>query len=234
MPHPRRIGGGLLAAAVAFALPVAFALCTLVASLGPRATAQVNYPLLTGDPHWRGPVSNSAALPATRNSNGDIIETLDTHFLWIWDSTASAWSTSSVRRGNHGESSVPFLLWENISLSTSGVTSTGTHNLLPASSLIDHVDCVVTTTVTGSGVTGLQVGDGSTVDRFLSAGALALTAGSKAIGWNVRRPAYATTDAKGPTQAALAQVVVTAVGGTPTAGAVSCSSFGSTITAPAS
>lgn len=229
MPHPRRIVGGLLAAAVAFAL------CMLAASFGPRAAAQVNYPLLTGDPHWRGPVANSAALPTTRNSNGDIIETLDTHLLWIWDSTAAAWSTSSVRRGTHGESVTPFPpLWEHLVLSTSGVTTTGVGNLLPASSLIDHIDCVVTVTVTGSGVTGLQVGDGTTVDRFLSAGALALTAGSKAVGWNIRRPAYATTDAKGPTQATLAQVVVTAVGGTPTAGAVSCSSFGSTITPPAS
>jgi hypothetical protein len=215
------------------ALPAASLALTLLIVFAYPLPSPAQNPFPAGDPHWSYPVASSANLPAAAVWGvGEAHIDLSTGTVYSW--TGAAWQKSYTRAGLHGESAAPFLLWEHLVLSTSGVTTTGAGNLLPASSLIDHVDCVVTVTVTGSGVTGLQVGDGTTVDRFLSAGALALTAGSKAVGWNVRRPAYATTDAKGPTQAALAQVVVTAVGGTPTAGAVSCSSFGSTITAPAS
>jgi|SRR5579862_304222 len=205
---------------------------SLLLSHDQRATAQVN-PFPAGDPHWSYPVANKAALPAAAVwGAGETHVDLSSSVAYTW--TGLAWQLSYASVGIHGESSVPFRLWENLTLSTSGVTTAGIKNLLPASSILDHVDCVVTTTVTGSGVTALQVGDGTTVDRFISSGALALTAGSHAVGWNIRRPSYATTDAKGPTQATLAQVVVTAVGGTPTAGAVSCSSFGSTVTPPVS
>jgi hypothetical protein len=222
------------------ALLLALAVTAFLAQRPAPAFAQGSlYPLQVGDVHWRAPVAGQSALPSGANAAvtggnalADVRVSQDFFDLFVW--TGTAWKKSYARSGVHGESSTPFLLWEHLTLSTSGVTTTGAGNLLPANSLIDHVDCVTTVTVTGSGVTGLQIGDGTTVDRFASAGALGLTAGSKAVGWNVRRPAYATTDAKGPTQAALAQVVVTAVGGTPTAGAVSCSSFGSTVTPPAS
>jgi hypothetical protein len=223
MPTPKRI--------LWFLAAVALTLAAVLLVTSPQVNAQNPFP--SGDPHWSYPVASSASLPATAVWGvGEVHDDQSTGTVYTW--TGTAWQKSYTRAGLHGESAAPFLLWEHLVLSTSGVTTTGAGNLLPASSLIDHVDCVVTATVSGSGVTGLQVGDGTTVDRFLSAGALALTVGSKAIGWNIRRPAYATTDAKGPTQATLAQVAVTAVGGTPTAGAVSCSSFGSTITAPAS
>lgn len=38
-----------------------------------------------GDVHWKTPVANQAALPATSNQAGDTRVTLDTGMIWVWD-----------------------------------------------------------------------------------------------------------------------------------------------------
>lgn len=190
-------------------------------------------PFPAGAASWGVPVPLTSSLPTTGNFDGSARVALDTHRQWTWNATATAWQPSAQLSDAFGGSHVPFALPELLALSTSGVTTTGTHNLLPAGSILESVDCVVKVTITGSGVTGWEVGDGTTVDRFIST-VSALTAGTSARGWNIRQPAYATTNAKGPIQPTLAQVVVTAVGGTPTAGQIHCSSYGVLVTPPTS
>lgn len=50
--------------------------------------------------HWKSPVANLAALPATGNASGDVRVALDTGFLYEW--TGSAWQQVSGGGGGGG------------------------------------------------------------------------------------------------------------------------------------
>lgn len=43
------------------------------------------------DWHWKRPVANAAALPATGNADGDTRVTLDDHVIHVWDDTPGLW-----------------------------------------------------------------------------------------------------------------------------------------------
>lgn len=53
-----------------------------------------------GDPHWKTPVANSAALPASGNNSGDVRVTLDTGNLWEWN--GSTWIDKTVTASSSG------------------------------------------------------------------------------------------------------------------------------------
>lgn len=223
----------LVAALVSGCLGFAYGIGMIGGALHAQVAGQNStYPLLTGDWHWKAPAANFAALPATCNP-GDAIQETDNGSFWTCSPLGGSWRNGQT--DGAGGSWRGYVGHETITLSTSSVTSPGTTGMLQVPSgsaaVIDGVACRVTVAVTGA--TGLQVGDGTTVDRFCSSGALALTAGSTAVCLNFLQPVYATTNAKGSVQASTAQVVITATGGTATAGAVECSSFEHSITPPA-
>ena len=115
-------------------------------------------------------------------------------------------------------------------LSTIGTTSDTTIDL-PANSIITTVVVRVTTTISGGGVTSIDIGDPTTASRFITA--MALTSGTTGVGLNHWKGGV-TTDATGPTQISTAKVRVTANGGTPSAGVVRITIFYTSLTAPTS
>lgn len=52
-------------------------------------------PLAAGSEWQKDPVANSASLPTTGNSDGDVRETLDTNKLYCWNATSSTWVPAS-------------------------------------------------------------------------------------------------------------------------------------------
>jgi hypothetical protein len=117
---------------------------------------------------------------------------------------------------------------ELITLSTGGATTDSTANLLPANSLIDAVNCRVTTTITTA--TDWALGDATVAARFAAANAT-MTAGATSVGiaqWNT-----ANANNAGPVQGSAAKLRITTTG-TPGAGAVRCSVFYRTPVAPTS
>lgn len=105
---------------------------------------------------------------------------------------------------------------ELLTLSTGGLTTDTSANLLPAGAIILSVTCRVTTTITTT--TNWAVGDPTTAARFSAANAT-LTAGTTSIGLDHLSGAVATL-AAGPTQAAAAKVRITCTGANPGAGAI--------------
>ncbi len=105
---------------------------------------------------------------------------------------------------------------EQLTLSTSGLTTDSVGNLLPANSIIEAVCVRVTTTITTT--TNWAVGDPTTSARFSSANAT-LTSGTTSVGLNHMQGSV-TTDAAGPVQTAAAKVRITCTGSNPGAGAV--------------
>jgi hypothetical protein len=112
---------------------------------------------------------------------------------------------------------------ELITLSTSGTTTDSTWKILPANSEILSIAYKVETAVTGSGVSGFQIGDGSTAARFCGTQSV-LTAGATGVGL-AHRQGSISTDATGPVQATAANLRITAVGGTPDGGVVRVAVF---------
>lgn len=53
-----------------------------------------------GDVHWKAPVANAAALPASLNLTGDVRVTLDTGNLWEWN--GSAWFLPAIPYSEKG------------------------------------------------------------------------------------------------------------------------------------
>lgn len=52
------------------------------------------YTSLTGPASsWKAPVANMAALPATGNTNGDVIVAQDTGTIWVW--VTNAWISNT-------------------------------------------------------------------------------------------------------------------------------------------
>lgn len=115
---------------------------------------------------------------------------------------------------------------ELLTLSTSGVTTDTTANLLPAGAVISAVVARVTTTITTA--TDWKLGDGTTAGRF-SAANVTLVAGTTQIGL----VHVDVTGAGGPRQTAAAKVRVTTTG-TPGAGAIRITVFFSQFVAPTS
>lgn len=105
---------------------------------------------------------------------------------------------------------------ELLTLSTVGLTTDTTANLLPANAIILAVDCRITTTITTT--TNWAVGDGTTSARFSSANAT-LTAGTVSVGLNHMQGSVAT-DAAGPVQTTAAKVRITCTGSNPGAGVI--------------
>jgi hypothetical protein len=107
---------------------------------------------------------------------------------------------------------------EVLVLSTSGLTTDTTANLLPGNALILAVDYVLTAAITGASVTGFHIGDATTANRFVNNDTV-LTILHGGVGILCWAGAVSTTPA-GPSQAAAAKVRVTAIGANPTAGTI--------------
>lgn len=137
-------------------------------------------------------------------------------------------ATSTIL-GPHGEQSSNGYSTELITLSTSSVTSASVATLLPANSFIKSVVCYITTTITGSA--NWKIGDGTTTGRFIATNTT-LTAGTRVVGIVHRSPTI-STDAAGAMQPAAAALVVT-TNANATAGAMRCTVFWETYTAPTS
>jgi hypothetical protein len=121
---------------------------------------------------------------------------------------------------------------EEITLSTVGTTTNSTTDL-PASSIILGVTIRITTTVTGGGVTGFNVGDPTTAARFF-ANFNPLTAGTASPNALQMWQGGVATDAAGPVQYTAAKLRITTIGGTPTAGKVRVVVYYRQFTAPTS
>jgi len=115
-------------------------------------------------------------------------------------------------------------------LSTIGTTSDTTIDL-PANALLEAVVARVTTTISGGGVTSIDIGDPTTAARFITG--MALSSGTTGVGLNHMKGAV-TTDAAGPTQSSTAKIRITANGGTPSAGVVRLTAFYLQFTPPTS
>jgi len=147
---------------------------------------------------------------------------------YVWNGTAWISSPTGWPAGANGQSFVPFVNTELLTLSTSGTTTDTTGNLLPANSLILAVTGTVQTTIVTA--TDWKLGDATTAGRFSAADSTLTAAESvpKAsfppvqIGTGV---ASATT---GVYQAAAAKVRVTTTG-TPSAGKIRITVYGFTL-----
>ncbi len=115
---------------------------------------------------------------------------------------------------------------ELITLSTGGTTTNSSTNLLPANSMIRGVGCRITTTITGA--TNWSVGDPTTAARFCASNST-LTAGTT----SVCQVHVDQTGAAGPRQTSAATLRITTTG-TPSAGAIRCTVFADTLSAPSS
>jgi hypothetical protein len=133
-------------------------------------------------------------------------------------------STSNGATWTRGSSS------ELLTLSTSGLTTDTTANLLPANSIIEAVVCRVTTTITTT--TNWAVGDATQSARFSTANAT-LIAGTTSVGQNHKDPTVATANL-GPVQTSAAKVRITCTGSNPGAGAVRITVFYQQFVAPSS
>ena len=119
---------------------------------------------------------------------------------------------------------------ELLTLSTAGLTTDTTANLLPAGAIILAVTARITTTITTT--TDWKLGDATVADRFTIANATK-TSGTTTIGLN-QWIATRTTAGMGPDQAAAAKVRVTCTGSNPGAGAIRITVWYVQLTAPTS
>lgn len=119
---------------------------------------------------------------------------------------------------------------ELVTLATGAAVTDTTGNLLPANSVIDSVDGIVTTLITTAVSWGL--GDPTTAARFTATNAGAVTLGTRLTGlahWQ----GGISTDAAGPVQTSAAKVRIT-VNANPGAGACRVVVFYHQVTAPTS
>ena len=132
--------------------------------------------------------------------------------------------------GASGESMTFGVLSEELTLSTGGLTSDSTANLLPAASEILGVVARVTEAITVT--TNWAVGDPTSAARFSAANATK-TLGTTSVGVDHRQPTVASA-ALGPCQTAAAKVRITCTGSNPGAGKVRVSVFYRAYVAPTS
>lgn len=100
-------------------------------------------------------------------------------------------------------------LYKEVTLTASGAATLTASSFIPANAEVLSLVSIITTALSGGGVTGYQVGDGSTASLWGSVSATAAGNGTSAANW------HAST----PTQSAQ-NVVVTFTGGSPSSGAV--------------
>jgi len=127
---------------------------------------------------------------------------------WVGDNSSLTSANGAIEQAGQ--------VSELLTLSTGGLTTDTTMNI-PAGSVVTGVVTRITTAITTT--TNYAVGDPTTSDRFCSASST-LTLGSTQICNNFLNPATATTDARGPRQAAAAHVRITCTGSNPGAGAI--------------
>ncbi len=128
----------------------------------------------------------------------------------------------------NGASWLPYADSEQITLSTVGLTTDSTANLLHANSVIDAVVCRQTTAITTS--TNWGISDPTTANRFAAATTIATTT---LVGLDQHDPQGAAA-ANGPKQLVAAKLRITVTVSNPGAGVVRCSVFGRTAVVPAS
>ena len=116
---------------------------------------------------------------------------------------------------------------ELLTLSTVGLTTDTSANLLPANAIIEAVVCRVTTTITTT--TNWAVGDATISSRFSSANGT-LTAGTTSVGLNQADQ----TGTSGPKQVSAAKVRITCTGSNPGAGVIRITVFYRSFVAPTS
>lgn len=105
---------------------------------------------------------------------------------------------------------------EEITLSTSGTTTDSSNNLIAANCILLGCTIIIRTTISGGGVTSVQVGESTTANRFTTLGTL--TAPTTAVGVNQLQGGI-TTDATGPVNFTARKLRLTA-NATPTQGKV--------------
>lgn len=129
--------------------------------------------------------------------------------------------TSNKAQWIRGENS------EEVTLSTAGLTTDSTANLLPANSIIESVVARVTTTITTT--TDWKLGDATIAGRFAPANA-SLVAGTNTVGLTHIDQAGTS----GPRQTAAAKLRITCTGANPGAGKIRVTVFYRQFVAPAS
>jgi len=166
-------------------------------------------------------------VPVNRAAGASFAQFLSAHPSCAGSNTVT--TLSSSLSGANGESITYGQTTELITLDTGGTTTDSVANMLPANSIIDGVVCRVTTTITTA--TDWSVGVSGAAERFVSQ-AVGLTAGSTSVGLD-HMGGGVVNEATGPTQTAAAQLRITTTG-TPGAGAIRCTVFYRTLTAPTS
>jgi hypothetical protein len=149
---------------------------------------------------------------------------------WIPGTVAVPEGDEVCLMGTHGELWCRGVLTELLTLSTVGLTTDTTNNLLPAGAIIESVEARVTTTITTT--TNWAVGDTTTAARFCAANAT-LTAGTTSTCLQAWQGSVAT-DAAGPVQAAAGKVRITCTGANPGAGVIRITVFYRRFVAPTS
>lgn len=204
----------------------------------PSATASV-----TGGIQLNTDLGGTATAPTVANVGGKTAAQIGTSVdATLAAASASTASTIVKRHGSGGSSfkwvgvdadangaSVVTGTWtEAITLNTGGTTTDSTADL-PADSIIDSVACRVTTNITTAA--NWSAGTSSSSTRFINA-STALTAGSTVVGLQQWQGSV-TTDVAGPVQSSTAKLRIT-TNATPGAGAMRCTVFYRTFTAPTS
>jgi hypothetical protein len=149
---------------------------------------------------------------------------------WTWGTVADPAQNEVCFLGTHGEQWCRGSMTELLTLSTVGLTTDTTNNLLPVDSIIESVEARVTTTITTT--TNWAVGDATTAARFCAANAT-LTAGTTSSCLKHQQGSVAT-DAAGPVQSAAAKVRITCTGANPGAGVIRITVFYRRFIAPTS
>lgn len=126
-------------------------------------------------------------------------------------------ASAFIQSGGSGSSWQEGVSTEILTLSTGGLTTDTTANLLPSNSEIMGVVVRIQTTITTT--TNWAVGDATTSDHFCSPNAT-LTSGTTAVCLNHRDAGYATTSAKGAVNTSAQKVRITCTGANPGAGSI--------------
>lgn len=146
------------------------------------------------------------------NTDGELVRTNfadhETRLLAVEPAGATTQKVNDTHGGSHTDG----VLEEEITLSTSGMTTDSTANLLPALSVILGVTARITTTITTA--TNWKIGDATISGRFTAANAT-LVAGTTSVE-NVHLDQTGTS---GPRQTAAAKIRLTTTG-TPGAGKI--------------
>ncbi len=219
----------------------------VLVGVGSNAAGSVTFAPTSGSANFVG-VDVNPTINQTGTSSGNytglLVNVVETSLKGtdnrLLDLQSGATGGTSVFRvdnsGNLTQSTANGAQWisgsssELLTLSTSGLTTDTTANLLPANSIIESVVCRVTTTITTT--TNWAVGDATTSARFSSPNAT-LTSGTTSVGLNHMQGSV-STDAAGPVQTSAAKVRITCTGSNPGAGVIRITVFYRQFVAPTS